>query len=115
MGQAFMIIRKMCIRDRNLYTAYLAKLLEMSGEESKAAAENAQAYFELEKTLSENQLERQEYGDVDKVYNVYTPQQLQDLFPAADIARILKDAGFSAPSRIIAVSYTHLDVYKRQE
>ena len=86
---------------KNLYTAYLAKLLEMSGEESKAAAENAQAYFELEKTLSENQLERQEYGDVDKVYNVYTPQQLQDLFPAADIARILKDAGFSAPSRII--------------
>ena len=83
------------------YRRYLTTLLVLGGESRDQAAADAAAYFAMEKKLAGQMMDRQEYGDVDKTYNLYTMAQLQELFPHVDLQAVLQAAGFAPSDRIL--------------
>lgn len=96
---------KDCYADGNemqaeAYLEYLEVLLALGGEEKAQAKENARHIFVFEKALADASLNREEYGDVDKVYNVFTMQQIQELFPAVDMGALLGVSGLKEEMRI---------------
>lgn len=70
---------------KDAYLQYLTTLLTLGGEDAAKAAKDAQAYYQVEQDLAGAMMDRQEYGDVDKTYNLYTMQALQALFPNVDL------------------------------
>lgn len=90
--------------DANTTQAYL-KLLEtylvLGGESQAQAAEDAAAYFAVEKDLAGKMMDRQDYGDVDKTYNLYTMEQLQAMFPQVDLQAVMDTSGFVLNGQIV--------------
>lgn len=62
----------------------------------------------MEKELSVHALEQQEYSDVDKIYNVYTMDQLKALFPTLDLDDMYAQTGLARSDEQIIVSDTGL-------
>ena len=58
-------------------------------------------FWQVERTLSAAQLEQQEYGNADKIYNLYTMEQLQALLPHVDLDGLLAASGFAAPDKLM--------------
>lgn len=79
---------------KEAYLTYLTTLLTLAGESKAQAEKHAGDYYAMEKDLATYQLDPQNYSDVDKIYNLYTLQQLQALYPASDIAGLLKGLGY---------------------
>ncbi|WP_165835521.1 M13 family metallopeptidase [Ruminiclostridium sufflavum] len=81
------------------YKNHLKTLLDLSGDEN--AQEQANAFYEMEKVLSQSQLDTQDYGNVDKINNAYTVDQLQAIFPAMDVRQAITDSGYQLPDKVI--------------
>lgn len=75
------------------YLTYLTALLELGGMETEEAQRQVQSYYELEKTLAAAKLSPQDQMDVDKIYNLYTMDQLKELFPNADLDALYAATG----------------------
>jgi putative endopeptidase len=88
--------RDACIR-------FIARLLTLSGEDEATARSVAEQIFALEKELSENSLDPEEYYDVDKAYYVYTLEQLASLYPDFDLKKTITDTGYQLPDRVCIV------------
>lgn len=86
---------------KDAYLRYLTKLLTLGGETETQAAKDAAAYFAVEKSLADVMMDRQDYGDADKIYNIYTMEQLQNLFPNVDLKAVLAATGFTASDKIL--------------
>ena len=74
------------------YKDYLTENLVLSGETKESAQKHSEAYFDFEKQLAESMLDTQDNADVDKIYNLYTLEELQKAVPNMDISKILKDS-----------------------
>ena len=83
------------------YRRYLTTLLVLGGRTRDQAAADAAAYFAMEKELAGSLMDRQDYGDADKTYNLYTMAQLQALFPQVDLNAVLSVTGFTATDEIL--------------
>lgn len=89
------------IGDKQLaYIDYIETLLTLGGDEASKAHTDAQAYYDMEKTLSAKQMDPQEYGDIDKTYNLRTVEQLQSLYKNINIKDIIRASGLSVPEQI---------------
>lgn len=86
---------------KDAYLAYLQQLLEIAGQDAASAKADAARFWALEKALSPHRLDQQEYGDIDKIYNVYTMEQLKALFPQVDLDAVYADSGLAASEQII--------------
>lgn len=86
---------------KDAYLEYLATLLTLGGEDAQDAARMAGDFWQVERTLSAAQLDQQEYGDADKIYNLYTMEQLQALLPQVDLDGLLAASGFAAPDKLM--------------
>lgn len=86
---------------KDAYLRYLTKLLTLGGETEIQAARDAAAYFAVEKSLADVMMDRQDYGDADKIYNIYTMEQLQNMFPNVDLKAVLAATGFTASDKIL--------------
>jgi putative endopeptidase len=98
--------------DKDFYTSpdkrdacmkYITRLLTLSGEDEATARSVAEQIFALEKELSENSLDPEEYYDVDKAYYVYTLEQLASLYPDFDLKKTITDTGYQLPDRVCIV------------
>lgn len=98
--------------DKDFYTSpdkrdacmkYITRLLTLSGEDEATARSVAEQIFALEKELSENSLDPEEYYDVDKAYYVYTLEQLASLYPDFDLKKTITDTGYQLPERVCIV------------
>lgn len=83
------------------YRAYLTTLLILGGEDETSAARDAGLIYGLERELSAAMIDRQDYGDVDKTYHLYTMEQLQTLFPHVALDKVLSTAGFAPSGHIL--------------
>lgn len=86
---------------KDAYLRYLTTLLTLGGRSEAQAAEEAAAYFALEKELAGAMMDRQDYGNADRIYNLYTMEQLQAVFPAVDLREILAATGLAADDKIL--------------
>lgn len=86
---------------KDAYLAYLQQVLEIAGQDAASAKADAARFWAMEKALSPHRLDQQEYGDIDKIYNVYTMDQLKALFPQVDLDAVYADSGLAASEQII--------------
>jgi len=76
---------------RDAYLTYLAAALTLSGLNEETAKAKAQVIYDTEKVLAAASLDPQDAADVDKIYNLYTMDELQKLFPNADLKTVYPD------------------------
>ncbi len=89
---------------KDAYLAYVQKLFEIGGADAQSAAADAQRIWEMEKELSTHALDRQDQGNVDLTYNVYTMDELKALFPTLDLDDIYAQSGLARSDDQIIVS-----------
>lgn len=84
---------------KNAYFKYLKTLLSLAGESDidKKTAD----FYEFEKTLSEKSFSPEEGGNVDKIYNTFTLDEISDMLPNMDIEAVLKDSGIKEEEKIL--------------
>lgn len=75
------------------YLTYLARLLELAGESGEEAGANARRVYEMEKVLSAASLDVQDMGNVDLIYNLYTMEELKEVFPNVDLEEVYAATG----------------------
>lgn len=85
----------------NVYKDYLAKILVLGGETEENAQKDSEEYFNFEKKLAESMLDTQDNNDVDKIYNIYTLDELQNKVPNMDILQLLKNSELKYNGKIL--------------
>lgn len=83
------------------YFKYLKTNLTLAGE--NVTDEQIEAVYAFEKALSEKQMNTEDANDVDKIYNLYSFSELQALFPAIDLEKVLQAIGFKQEDRILVM------------
>ncbi len=95
--------------DKDIYTSpdkknacikFITRLLTLTGKNETTARDVSEKIFALEKELSENSLDPEEYYDIEKTYNVYSLDKLAALYPGFDIKKTITGTGFQLPDRI---------------
>ncbi len=95
--------------DKDMYTSpdkkdacirFITRLLTLAGEDEATARSVSENIFALEKGLSENSLDPEEYYDIEKTYNVYSLEKLDSLYPSFDIKKTITDTGYQLPDRV---------------
>ncbi len=87
---------------KEAYIKYIRTILTLCGYDEAAAQSDAERFWEMEKTISPAALDREEYGDIDKTYNVYTMDELRALFPKVDLDAVYAQSGLDrSDSQII--------------
>ena len=89
---------------KDAYLTYIQTLFQLGGADAESAAADAARVWAMEKELSTHALDRQEYSDVDKTYNVYTMEQLKALFPTLDLDDLYEQTGLTRSDEQIIVS-----------
>lgn len=85
---------------KEAYLEYAKTLLVLGGETESDAENMAQLSFEFEKILSEAQMNREDYADADKIYNIFSMQEIKDIFDNVDMEEVFKDCGLKPEERI---------------
>lgn len=98
-------------KNMKAYRTYIEKLLLLGGDSAEQAAANAEAYLRFEKALSERQMNRQDYVDIDKTYNVYPIQKVRELFPRINVDEFLTARGFTVPETLVVQDEGLLKAY----
>ncbi len=83
------------------YIAYLTTMFTLSGCGQEEAGVRAKAVCEAEKALAAASMDPQDQYDVDKVYNLYTLDQIQALFPGVDMDKAYAANGYQKTGKII--------------
>lgn len=88
---------------REAYLTYLTAYFALSGLSEETSRARAELVYEAEAAVSAASLPPQDQGNVDKIYNLYTMSQLQELFPLADLERCFAATGLK-PEETIGVT-----------
>lgn len=96
-----------------LYLDYIMDILHLGGDDWDSAEEGAKQYYDMEKDIVLHSLEQQDYNNVDKVYNLYTVEELQKEFPHFDITRKIKDDEFKLPDKIVVGDVGAMQTYSK--
>lgn len=88
---------------KDAYIAYVQKLFTLGGYDEATAKENASLVWQFEKALAPHMLDRQDYSNVDKIYNPYTMDQLRALFPHVDLDKVYAQSGLTKSDQIIVI------------
>ncbi len=80
----------------NALREYLKEMLLFGGLEEAEGERQAQLLLDYNLAMAPLSWEVEEQGDVDKTYNLYTFEQLQNLFPEADLSTMLEVQGYDA-------------------
>lgn len=83
------------------YLKYLKTVLEIAGENiSDKQLEN---FYNFEKTLAEKKLNPEESNNIDKIYNVYSFDEIQSFFPDIDLNQVLNSLGLKKEEKILVM------------
>lgn len=85
----------------NAYLEYIKTLYMLGGETEADAEKMANQYFELEKLMAQSMLDTADSNNVDKIYNIYTMDDIKAMFPNVDIDAVFADSGLKPEDEII--------------
>jgi len=88
-------------KKRQLYIAHIAKMFQVFGDDAKTAATNAQKVFDLEYSLAEPQMTKEERRDTRKRYNPATIAELTKMTPVINWSQYLNGIGLNNVDRVI--------------
>ena len=82
-----------------LYIKYLKNTMRIAGEE--VSDSQLEEFYNFEKTLAENELNPEDGNNIDKIYNIYTFDEIQSLFPSINMDDVLKSIGLKKEDKIL--------------
>lgn len=82
------------------YKGVLKSLLLLTGDDVEQADKNTQLIYELEKDLAYAAMSVEDSNNIDKIYNLYTMAELQEMIPAIDLNELLKQDGLRLEDKI---------------
>jgi putative endopeptidase len=94
---------------RQAYIDTTAKLLERLGRDADSALAAAQAIYDLEKSLAETTLTREEEQDPELSYNPATVEEIEQRYPQMDWRSYLDELGIAETDRMIVTETAYLD------
>ena len=83
------------------YFKYIKSISEIAGE--NMSDEEIESFYNLEKELAEQMFSPGEGNNVDNIYNIYTFDEIQSLFPSIDMNESLKSAGLKKEDEILVM------------
>ncbi len=86
---------------KQAYETYLETLFTLSGQSREEAAQAAALIWQTDTALAAASLTTQELADVDKTYHIYTMDQLQAMFPGANLDALFGASGLEQTDRIL--------------
>ena len=86
---------------KDVYITYLSTLFELGGESKEEAKIMAQNCFEMERVIAEKTLDVADQNNVDIIYNVFTMQQIRDMFPDVNIDSIFETTCLKQTDKIL--------------
>ncbi len=86
---------------KNSYLKYVSTVLTLGGTKADQAAADAKLIWDTEAAIAAQSLPRQDLGNIDKTYNVFTMAQLKALFPNIDLDAIFAQTGMKQTDHII--------------
>jgi putative endopeptidase len=87
-------------RIRDLYVAYITRMLQQTGESAAQAAAHAKTILAMEAALSAPRLNPLDARDPALTYNIMTVAQAQALVPAIDLSEMLAQLGMKDVDRL---------------
>ena len=88
-------------REKEAFLRYVKALLVLGGYAEDNAERQVQLFWDADKMLSAEKMERQDYSDVDKSYHIYTYEQLKEMFPKADLDSAYQNVGLAPTDKIL--------------
>lgn len=85
----------------NHYRNYISRIMEFTGIEKEEADQMADNIFKFQKDIADSALPLSKQGDPEVIYNPYTREQIENLFPKGTMGHFLKSAGLDGPSTYI--------------
>lgn len=85
------------------YRQALTELLKLAGVEEAQAQAGARRLAEAQKPLAQAAMSVEDSGDVDKIYNLYTLEQLQKMLPQVDLKEMLAADGLKQEDKILVL------------
>ena len=86
---------------KNSYINYIKTLLMLGGETEEDAAAMAQQCFDIEAMLAGAMMNTEDYNNVDKIYNIFTLDEIKAMFPDIDIDAAYADSGLQPSDQIV--------------
>ncbi|MBQ8525122.1 MAG: hypothetical protein IJ460_00150 [Clostridia bacterium] len=86
---------------REMYLTYLSTMLELGGETKDKAAVMAQQYIDTEKVLAGKMLDVADQNNVDIIYNVFSFQELKEMFAGVNIDSVFEASGLKQTDKIL--------------
>lgn len=86
---------------KTAYINYIESMLILCGVSETEAKNSALNYFEFEKQLSNKSLTTTEYYDVEKTYNIYTLDEIDEIFEYVNIKEIFDISGYKNSDKIL--------------
>ena len=83
------------------YSTYLTTLLTLSGLSGDEAARRAALAYETEADIAAASLDPQDYSNVDKIYNLFTLDELKALLPGVALDGVLAASGIQNAQHIM--------------
>lgn len=84
---------------KSAYLKYLKTVMELAGEEITDA--QLEKFYNFEKSLAEKMMNPEDMGNVDKIYNEYTLNEIQTLFPSVDTEKLLTASGIKKEDKFL--------------
>lgn len=84
---------------KEVYLKYLKEIMQIAGE--NITDKQMEDYYDYEKVLAEKCLNPEDGSNIDKIYNVYTFDEIQSLFPSIDFNEVLESQGFKKEDKIL--------------
>ncbi len=85
---------------KDLYIDKIAKFLALAGVPGSEATEGASRMYEMYKRISAVSLDPNEVYDADKIYNVFTADELQKTFKGIDMKKYFNTIGLGDINRV---------------
>lgn len=86
---------------KQAYLKYITTLLTLCGWDEAQAARDAQAVFNFDAKLSAASLSPADQYDLEKIYNVYSYEDLCSEFPTVDINAVYEKVGYQPTDTVI--------------
>ena len=83
------------------YLKYLKTVLEIAGE--TVSDKQLEDFYNYEKTLAENALNPEDGNNIDKIYNVYTFDEIQAFFPDIDLNEVMASEELKKEEKILVM------------
>lgn len=90
-------------KQKKAYLKYISTLLTLCGEDKENAEKDTLNFFNFEKLLSDASLTIAEQYDLEKTYNIYSLDELKQIFKTVDLGTVFSRTKLNDSSRILVM------------